>query len=260
MKNKNKNQSIVYCIYIFIWLLAFTWMLLSTGMSQAQDHSNQISFGALELPPYVLYDENGYTYGLIIDIFRKFEEQSDREIIILPYPPQRLSKYIKKGIVDCTIYIRTKSTESEFDPVVYLGVDLNSAVIAKTTTKLSSYEDLKILRLGISRGTAFGHKIDTDTELTKVFSQDYRQLAEMLIKDRVDAIIGIDKSLLYNLKEMGIPANLIGPPLILVKNELWLFCSRQTKLTQQDIDYIRDGFEEIKDTGKIDIIIKHYLP
>ena len=82
----------------------------------------------------------------------------------------------------------------------------------------------------------------------------------MLVKDRVDAILGIDKSLLYNLKEIGLPAHEIGPSLILQSNQLWLFCSRQAKLTEQDIHYIRHIFDDMRDSGEIDTIMKNYLP
>ena len=246
-KNFFIQDFFLFCIFLF------------SDISQAQDQKRQFHFGALELPPYVIYS-GGDIQGMFMDIFHAFANQSDRVESIVPYPTGRLMKFLKQGKVDCTIFIRTPFTENLANPIVYLGVDFNTSVIAKKNTLLSQYDDLKHLRLGVSRGTNFGHKIDTDSTIQKTVTQDYRKLAEMLVKDRVDAILGIDKSLLYNLKEIGLPAHEIGPSLILQSNELWLFCSRQVKLTEQDIHYIRHIFDDMRDSGEIDTIMKNYLP
>ncbi len=240
----------------FVAMLLLLLPMVFDGSAHAS--ARQLNFGALEIPPYATQGENGELRGLMVDILQAYADQSEQALQLAAYPAARLVKHMRQGDVDCTIYIRSAATEDIAEPVVYLGVDFKTAVIAKKATKLDGYDDLRDLRLAVTRGTVFGHKIDTDESLNRVITRDYGQSALMLARDRVDAILGIDWSLLHNIRVAGIPNHELGEPLILKSSELWLFCSRNADLTAEDKSVIRSGFTKLRRAGAIERIVTRY--
>jgi len=234
------------------------FILISAANAPAYSEPKSLHVGLLEIPPYAINRGDGTIHGLFVDIFQKFLKDNEWNITLAAYPTARLKRYMQNGSVDCTIYIRTPATEEVAEPIVYLGVDFNSAVIAKKPTQISKYEDLKKLRLGVARGTIFGHKIDTDNEINKLITRDYRQSAIMLSRNRVDAILGVDWSILYNLMQVGVSLQDLSPPFILRSSELWVFCSHLAKLTASDKNAIRQRFENLRRSGQIDQVLSRY--
>ncbi len=236
------------------YLLAICAMALASVRAEAKE----LHFAALDIPPYAIHEANGEMHGVLIDLIRAYRAHSDRNIRVAAFPAARLRKYVLQGEVDCTIYIRTPAAEEVAEAVVYLGLDFKTAVFAKKTTRLTKYEDLWNLRLAVARQTSFGHKIDSDDKITKIVTRDYRQSALMLSRGRVDAILGIDWSMIHNLKEVGVAPEDIGEPLVLNSKPLWLFCSRNAGLTTADKSALRREFVELRRSGLIDRIVSQY--
>ena len=243
-------------LHNLIWLTAGVVILATGQSSHAQE--KELHFGALDIPPYAAQARDGALSGLFFDLMQAYAQESNQVVHMAAYPASRLARYMRRGEVDCTIYIRTSFTESIGEPVVYLGIDFKTAVMAKKVFQLSLYDDILGLRLGVARGTVFGHRIDTDERLNKTMTRDYRTAANLLKQDRVDAILGIDWTLRYNLRAVGLSAEEIGPPLVLKSSELWLFCSRQAKLKPRDKATLRSVFQSLQKSGKIDDIVLRY--
>jgi len=243
-------------LHHLIWLTTAV-VVLAVGQP-ADPQEKELHFGALDIPPYAAQARDGALSGLFFELMQAYAEESNQVVHMAAYPASRLARYMRRGEVDCTIYIRTSFTESIGEPVVYLGIDFKTAVMAKKVFQLSLYDDILGLRLGVARGTIFGHKIDTDERLNKTLTRDYRTAANLLKQDRVDAILGIDWTLRFNLRAVGLSAEEIGPPLVLKSSELWLFCSRQAKLRPQDKATLRSVFQSLRKSGKIDDIVLRY--
>jgi len=237
--------------------LATGVVVLAAGQS-AYTQERELHFGALDIPPYAAQARDGALSGLFFELMQAYAKESNQVVHMAAYPASRLARYMRRGEVDCTIYIRTSFTESIGEPVVYLGIDFKTAVMAKKVFQLSLYDDILGLRLGVARGTVFGHRIDTDERLNKTLTRDYRTAANLLKQDRVDAILGIDWTLRYNLRAVGLSEGEIGPPLVLKSSELWLFCSRQAKLRPKDKATLRSVFQSLQKSGEIDDIVLRY--
>jgi len=210
--------------------------------------SEPIRVSLFDIPPYAQADEGGNLSGTFVAFFRQV--QKDVAIRIETLPAARLHRDMKAGMTDCTIYIRTAATDKIAKPIMYLGLDFHTAVFSTADANVQSYDDLKTIVLGVGRGTIFGHKIDDDPDLNKFVASDYYHAARLMKAGRIDAIVGVEWSVLHNLRKIGFDLSTLPPPLILATNPLWLFCSRETQISDKQITELTSVIEALIKSGK----------
>ena len=236
-------------------LIAYSPFAIAAGTD-----ADTVHVGLLSISPYAYFDEVQEPVGLLVDFFDLIATEADLEIDVNPEPTPRLSRDIQSGAIGCTIYIRSSATEAVADPLVSLGLDFRSVVIPRRGIELKNYEDLKPISIAVGRGTVFGHKIDTDETLNKFISNDYFHSARLMKKNRVDAILGVEWSVLYNLQKAGVPPEEIGPPLVIGVNPLWVFCSRSSALSESVRSRIKAAVDVLRERGEFSVLLQRYLP
>lgn len=80
----------------------------------------------------------------------------------------------------------------------------------------------------------------------------------MLLEGRVDAAVGFRDSLLYTLREMGLPRERLGPSLAIGHCDVWLFLSRRVQ--DAGVAALLTGtMEALRESGTVGDLLKRYF-
>jgi polar amino acid transport system substrate-binding protein len=156
-------------------------------------------------PPYRI-DIDGKLSGIDIDLIRALEDRIGIPIEVQRHPFARCLEMIRQGQADLITgiaytpereeYIRySPQSYSDVRPVFYVATGKGATV--------QQYEDLYGLRIGYSLNSAYFEPFNSDAELTKVGLSNEEQVLRMLAFGRVDAIIGTNPNLAYDVARLG---------------------------------------------------------
>lgn len=161
-------------------------------------------------PPEMIIDENGQPFsGPLYDILEESAGEIGYKIRWRKAHFARSLKDLQHGGVD--IVPRTIMTEERKAYIEYLGPigyqqkDICFLVRKGSEDLLNVYDDLRNVRVGVKRKTAYFSKFDRDTTIQKTESNDDDNMAKMFAMQRFDTMIVLDKlSLEEALKANGI--------------------------------------------------------
>ena len=155
--------------------LALAW----TSASSA--YAEPLEFHTLDIPPFGFKDESGNKRGMLYDIAKAITTKADIEATHSLVPLARVVKELQNGRKLCTIVTRSPFSEDMSNPFAYTGINAHGVVIGGETIDLKTYEDLKGLRIAVTRGTVMYHPFDNDTALDKRFTNHTKQGVLMLL-------------------------------------------------------------------------------
>ncbi|MEH6404178.1 MAG: transporter substrate-binding domain-containing protein [Sneathiella sp.] len=231
--------------------------LFSAGEVSAQKETDHIAI--MEQPPYGFLDEKGQASGYLFDIGNAILKKANMPETVKLLPMKRLFKHLEYKTVDCTLLAASPFTRSHYRLIEPTGLFLSPAIVPKAGIDLNRYEDLHGLSIGIPRGVSFDDRFDQDETLKKLSIYNYRQAVKMLEKGRVDAIVGVLGSYLFNARALGYQADKIfGTPLIFKKIPIWLVC-RQDDPSLEVEEKLKKATIELRQSGVISKIAEKYL-
>ncbi len=222
--------------------------LLASSISHAEE---ALRFSTFAMQPYS-YVENKEKKGLFVEFAKLFEEQANIPISIRLLPTKRLRKSILEGSTDCSLFIKSPAIGKDLVAVADTGIRLKSSILSTRENPVEAYEDLYNRTLGVGIGTIFGHKIDTDPKLKKANAKGYDEIARMLKVGRVDAILGVEISLKYNLRQIDYQMDKLAEPYVLHSKELWLFCSKKAAAERPEtIQKLKNAIVQLRQNKRL---------
>ena len=221
--------------------------------------SEVLLFGTLDLAPLAL-DQNGNgNRGFITDIHHAISDKSQIAIANEVLPLARLMKHLKKGSIDCAVFIRSPWSEQTFFPVAEVIPDFDSVIITSKNLKINRLTDLHGKLLAIPRGSFPQLPVSTDPNILRFFTNGYTQSTRLLKYGRVDAIAGNALSLFYNLETMQLGPDEIGTILTFDHQPLWLHC-RKNRLSRKIVSRLRVATDFLRNEGVFQRMLDNYTP
>ena len=140
--------------------------------------------------------------GIDARIMRSLAERSGIDVEFVQCPWTRCIAFIKDGHAD--LITSFGKTEERQAFTHYLGdpyfVDSISFWVPRISGKnIREHADLIDLRIGTTAGSTYFPRFDQDTNLNKVRVDFEEQMFKMLDADRIDAFIGFESSMRYQL-------------------------------------------------------------
>lgn len=217
-----------------------------------------LNMGILELAPYAYAAKDGATKGYMVEMVREI-----REAVNFPgqddvLPIKRLHQELKSGSVDCTIMARVLYNEDRYDMLAPLGKHIESVLVYKLGVDIHSYDDLAGLLIAVPNGVNLDARFDKDDSLNKVATSGYLQTTKMLQRGRIDAMLGVWDSYLFNMKNIGMSRKEIGGRFVFNKVPLWLMCRRDFQ-NEPVKERLIDTIEILRTRGVFEEIISRYL-
>lgn len=239
-------------IYIILYILLF--------FNAAFSDEKVLKIPIGDWPPFSLTKEKPYS-GIDIDLWNEIEKRLDAKINIKKYPWSRSLSYMKLGKLDAISGIAKREKREEYLkylPKPYYTCSTVFYVRKGDSHKIKTYDDLKNFTIGYVSNSAYFLKFDNDLNLSKKSVTREIQLIKMLKIKRLNAIIGTDCQVDYELSKLGY-TNLIEKAQYKPGNKVDLYIAISKK--SQYINYydtLAKILDDIIKEGKIEEFSRKY--
>lgn len=212
---------------------------------------------ALGVAPFGMVAANGSVSGVFVDLAHLLAKESGLAIdaTVVPYP--RALAMTTSGEADLLISI----TNSRLDKVVRpLATILKGDIVAvgRAGSRFNSLADLRGKVVGHIRGAEYVAAFDADPAILKHETSTIEQTVRMLVEGRYDAAIGFRDSMLYALRELGLPRDKLGPMLDLGQRDVHLYMSQRSS-RQDAAPRLAHAAEALRDKGSIKALQERYI-
>lgn len=250
------------CLYKALILLLTCSFVISPGMSCADTGKQHLIMVTEVWPPYRMKVEGAAGFrGIDIDITNALSKRLGIPIEIQARPWARALEMIKSGQADLITGVAYNEERAEF--LDYLSPAYSAVRPVFYTRKgkgagIGTYEDLYGLSIGYSLHSSYFARFDNDTRLKKVGLAKELQLLEVLSLGRLDAIVGTDPNLSYDISIHNYTDKMeqtaYRPS---DKTDLYFALSRKSShpLHRDDIE---QAFQSLIDDGTITRILARY--
>ncbi len=193
-------------------------------------------------PPFRVEEINGELTGIDIDFMHTLGKSMGITFKFVKYPWIRCLKEMKAGNVDIMSGLAFTADRNEY--ITYTKKPYYICYPAFFTHKnsdvtIETYKDLYRYQIGITRGSAYFEKFDSDTLLNKYLLHNEESLLTMLYKNRLQAIIGTDTQVAYDLIRLNMDSTIIKQPYIPdSKIELFIGVSRKSPFAKRWDEFV----------------------
>ena len=236
-----------------LFMVVFLCML-SFSFTWAQE---KLKAGLFNIVPYA-YIHEGKLTGITVDIIKNIEQESKLEIQTTLLPYKRMLNYLKSGQIDFGIFFLSNYSESFSDKLIPL-YSLDTVIVGKKGLEISSYKDMQNLELATPLGVNYNAGLSRDKQLKITYVKDYKHAILMLKRDNIDALIGPEKILNFQLKQLNMNLSDLGTPYVLTTNTAWIQFSHKSKLKRYKRQII-NAAKTLLEKNKIQEVILQYYP
>ncbi len=211
----------------------------------------------ISISPYGMGTDEA-VQGIYFDLANVLLKESGYSNTNHLYPYARIMSELKSGQTDLTIMFKYRELQNS---VVYVSPlpPLQTIVIGLEGINFDSLDSLVGKKLAYLRGAKFSDDIDQNPDIIKVETKDFQLGIKMLLRGRVDAIIGpIDPILSAALLEQGDKTIRFGCPLVVDERTPWVQISRKS-LERIDVDKLRATYERLIKRGELTRLRVKYL-
>jgi polar amino acid transport system substrate-binding protein len=232
----------------FIFILIF---LPSYGLSK------DLNFITLGVAPWAYFDDsNGEFLGVFPDLIREVEKRTDYsvKISLSPYAFARVNRELESGRQDCTMIIAGSKRQA----ISFKGelvFDLPMGIIARKGIKLKN-NNLKNVHASILKVLSEREGFLDENTLIRQIDPTYEAGIKKLAHERVDAVVGAIPTLKHLAKKLGV-IDLLGTPMILTNEPIYLQCSKNSKKSNY-FETINEAIKEMKADGTLKKIADKY--
>lgn len=236
---------------------------VALAMTVTASSAQTLTFGVFSAPPWGQHTATGVT-GITVDHIEAILERAgyDLAISFTPYP--RMMKELHKGEIDCVI--ATKNPRSE-GKVNYLSAlyTLDVSVVSHKDQAYISDEALFTKAspavVGFANGTGhFYSPLYHSEQLDVQLLAGHSQAPGMLAKRRIDAFVGIERLLLFELRKAGVVGEMYFPGYRVNKLDMWLQCSRHAAHIAEYGPKLRKAAQTLKEEKRFSEILNTWIP
>jgi polar amino acid transport system substrate-binding protein len=162
-------------------------------------------------PPFRMLDEAGKLHGLDIDLLEQLSQRTGLRFEVLRAPWARGLAALEQGKADLmTGLARTPEREAyiRYLPRPYYACAPRLYTAREQAPALRGYAQLNGLNVGQVLGSAYFEPFDSDQSLRKTAVNNESQLLGMLARGRLDALVGTDCQVDYELRDPRLAARI----------------------------------------------------
>ena len=214
-------------------------------------------------PPYSDIAEDGQPFGMDLEISTAVSQQAGIEIVTINCPLARCLQFMKDGEADLTLgLIKTDERESFMSyvhPPYYTIAPAFAFYKRKgSDVSLKDYSGLRHFTIAVTRGGVYFSKFDQDQSLRKVESLSIDKQLNLLTKDRVDLVIGVESTLDFTISSMGLEEKVSKTAFRAYSPiSAYMAVSRKSGL-QKKIPELSEAILSLKQTGQLGAILGKY--
>lgn len=216
-----------------------------------------IRIKTIDVAPFGFTQVSGEHSGMMFEISNRIVEEAGLKFTneIVPYARSILE--LRDGRADFVLRYSNEQLPSVAIPVVSV-ISMQTIILSRAGNSFKSLEDLHGKTVGVVRGGKFDVNFDNDTSINKYEVNDYNQMLQMLMKGRLDGVIGSNVGLYYSAKKLGINPEELSLPLHLNAKDFILHFSRKNSDTKT-MNILKNSVKKLKSTGEFKKIVNKYM-
>lgn len=250
------EAGLLYC-FLFCCFLFFAFPALSA-------EKPEMVLGTDAWPPFTINDDKSPygMRGIDIDALGLLAEKMGVSLRVVHIPWARSLEYMKSGEIDLLTGLAYTNERAEY--IRYTEIPYYTAAPAFYVSKgkagmVRSYSDLYRYRVGYVRSSAYFEPFNSDAKIDKYPVSNEDQLLQMLVRNRVEVIIGTDSQVEYDIAQLGLRGKvekaLFAPP---EKIEIYLGISKKSPFINHYVQ-INHIMKELIRSGEIDKLASKYF-
>ncbi|MBL3558641.1 MULTISPECIES: substrate-binding periplasmic protein [Marinobacter] len=238
-----------------IFRLLFGLFLVVPLVSAAEDNLS-VTVGINHAPPYRVVTDEGVT-GLYVDIFNEIADRIDWNVRYVEAPFRRILRMMEDGDIDVMLGpVKTAEREEMMAFVApVFPPERKLFFYHRDENRVTEYEDLYGMKIGVLAGASYFEKFDTDEELTKEPIARYENLMRMLEMGRVDVVVAPELVGRYTVNQLGIDAS--ESPYQVPGEHSYIAISRNSPVLSRR-EQISATFEQLRRDGTYDRLVSGY--
>lgn len=211
----------------------------------------------VSVPPLGITGTDGKGSGNVFEIGNLIAEESglSHENQIVPY--LRAMEMLKAGLADMFIGFPNEALRVHANQVAPIS-HVEVIAIGRAGTRFGTLEDLHGKTVAIVRTAEYDERLSADTKVNKYFVNNYAQGLNMLLRYRLDAVVGMKEGLWFVARQNGIAPSALGTPLALSKRTAWLYLSRKC-CDEGTAKVLADTVQRLQQNGAIRRIDEKYF-
>jgi len=201
-------------------------------------------------------DQSGLIKGSSYDIMNSIAKEAALTYHNSLIPYGRIIAYLETGKIDTALLVLDETVTNVAIPLIYIQ-DVNFIVVGKLGTEIINLEDLEEKRVGYLRLTPSAKKLMGNLNIHKVEGNKYTHMIEMLMRNRIDVLVGPRSNIYWALKKLNYSPDDLGSPFVLKKAEIHLVYSKKSA-NEKTISDLITAAKKLKKNQIIQNIINNY--
>lgn len=178
--------------------------LVSTGQDASAGPA--ALFAVPDVWPWAFQDDQGEMQGSLIELINRLSDLSGVPIRAQLLPLRRVILDVTRGRAEFAFLFQSPELDENTIPVDTV-LQLNLMLMALRDTDFPlTLEGLAGKRVGYVRGTYLGESFKADEAVLKVPVYNIRQAIEMLMLERISAVLASDHNIAMTIDAYGFPA------------------------------------------------------
>ena len=204
----------------------------------------------IDIAPWGRLGDDGQPAGVYVNIFKRLSERSGCVLEPRLTPIPRAVMEVSRGVASATIMLDRADLNKN---AVELGevTALRIEVWLPAGSRLASVEDLAGKTVGVLRGPSYHEGFDKDTRIRKQSITNPRQQLEMLLKGRLDAVVGVRENFLVAAEQMRVSPNTFAAPIDLGTRAVKLWVA-PTMRDSPCANQLAQSLKDMRRAGEID--------
>ncbi|MBU2918241.1 transporter substrate-binding domain-containing protein [Psychrosphaera sp. F3M07] len=243
---------------VLVFLLSY--LLLSFNNFVA---AKSLKVYTIEQPP-ISYTEDGEFKGIAVDIVKEVFKRMNQPIELYIYPLARALKELREQDGDAIFALVNNPKREKY--LLYsdeILITQTGTLFTRREDNISFNGDFSVLtqyRFGTLRGASYGAKWDRAVEdktikfITPI--SNYEQSIKMLLKNRVDIIVGSHLTIVHLLKDIDLQNKIIELPLPFIRAPTYLAFSKNDLALKKQFDIT---LKKLKTDGSYQKLISKYI-
>ncbi|MBU3069567.1 transporter substrate-binding domain-containing protein [Aestuariicella sp. G3-2] len=238
---------------ILVLVMCGVWSLIS--FAAERESPTVVRFAAGTVTPWVYKGESGSEQGLLIEFSRSLASYTGIAYtnILQPYP--RALQSLKSGYVDFAVAFESPSVAKT--AILVGGVSRSQVLMVARQGEASQYQPPLRggLRLGYIRGSDYDLTRRDRKSLNLFPVNNMEQGLEMLLKKRIDIMVGTEDAFEWALRDMQLGAEQLELVRVLGETRVGLYMSRQSS-NQGLLKVYQQALQDMKKDGELERIFE----
>ncbi|MEH6473296.1 MAG: transporter substrate-binding domain-containing protein [Halopseudomonas sp.] len=195
--------------------------------------------------------------NLHVDIMAEAYQGLDIDVKFINLPSKRALVSSSKGLVDGETN-RIGKIKAKFPSLIQIPIPMHPLVGAAYSLdgnlNIKHWQDLKPYRVGVLQGVPFYEK--PTQGMNRLYANNYKQLFELLVRGRVDVVVGTTFSSEQTINQQFADAGIIQDGSVLIHIETFHYLHQKNS---DLVPAITRALQQMRDSGRIDQIVADNL-